>query len=628
MGNNWSKLLSMLCLCLYFSVSAQDTTKVVKINTRYTTEQMINRNMQPVLIDTGSNGIEIFNNMYRNNIVFQDLGNFGTPARPLLFRLERPVGFRLSDNPFEGYWIKPEDTRFYNTKTPYTDLFYAQGSNEMLVLRAKHAQNVLPRWNLGADFQRITSIGFLARQYTSIYNYQFFSRYVSKNRRYDMLAHVTWNRGLVEESGGVQRDSAFEALSGPNKKVLPALLNSQTRFKSRAAYLKQYWHLGRSEKTGADGDTVYNLRSNAQISYSIKAEEISYIFENNGDTNSLLLPHQYYDVTENTFDSLYNGKIENRLGFDLYNDLESQATDSTRRYLGAAVSHTYNNVSQISYVRNYQNVLAELWLERTSMKRVAFAFRGYGAFNVSGLNAGDYKLRGYYSYRFKPFEVAAEAMDQLYRPDQVFMLFKSNQFIWTHAFAQTHATQLGFYASTRAFRNNFRFAAKSYLVQNWVYANTAGEPQQEKGSISITTLELGKTFQLWKFFFEHELIYQQSSSDVIRLPEFSGRIRYYFQSRFKRMKFQVGVDAWYNTAYYANNYNPATRLFFLQNERRIGNYPVFDPFAMGEIKRAAFFFKYEHVNQDWFASNGFYSTPHYPLSLASFRMGLRWRFYD
>ena len=83
----------------------------------------------------------------------------------------------------------------------------------------------------------------------------------------------------------------------------------------------------------------------------------------------------------------------------------------------------------------------------------------------------------------------------------------------------------------------------------------------------------------------------------------------------------------YNSAYYGNSYNPATRFFTLQNATRIGNYPVIDPFFNGEIKRVAFFVKYEHVNQDWF-NNGFYYTPHYPISLRSLRFGIRWRFYD
>jgi hypothetical protein len=187
---------------------------------------------------------------------------------------------------------------------------------------------------------------------------------------------------------------------------------------------------------------------------------------------------------------------------------------------------------------------------------------------------------------------------------------------------------LGVRLSIRKFRHNFHVSANVYLLNNWIYINTIAEPQQTSTAITVTTIQLNKTFQAWKFYFEHQIIYQNSNNDVIRMPELSGKIRYYFQSRFKKMKFQIGFDVFYNSAYYANNYSPATRMFFLQNDRKIGNYPLIDPFVSGEIKRATIFAKYEHVNQDWFNLNGFYYTPHYPISLASFRFGIRWRFYD
>lgn len=630
-----SKIACVLLVCVCFSALSQtsnDTIKVAKkVSTRFLTEGDINRNIALRQLDTNSNGIEIFHNLYKNYTVFQDLGNIGTPSRALLFNPERNVGFKLCDNPFEGYWMKPENTKFYNTKTPYTDLFYAQGSNELIYLLARHSQNILPRWNVGADLQRITSIGFLAKQYTSIYNYQFFTRYVSKNLKYELIAHTTWNRGVVEESGGVASDSAFEALTGANKKVTPNFNSSQTRFKARTAYVKQYWHLGKSEEIISDVDTIYKLKSNKQISYSIKAEEVSYIFENlNGDTSSSLIPNQYYDISypAKTLDSMYQSKLENKLAFDLFSTTDRQQKDSVRDYLGVSIMHTYNSVSQISYVRNYQNVIGDFTFERIRLKNYTWSTQMYYALNVVGFNAGDHKAKITLSYRFPLFDFGIDALQQLYKADNAYQLFKSNQFIWNNNFNRINVNQLGVRLSTRKFRNNFHVSANVYLLNNWIYVNTIAEPQQTSTAITVTTIQLNKTFQAWKFYFEHQIIYQNSSNDVIRIPELSGKIRYYFQSRFKKMKFQIGIDAFYNSAYYANNYSPATRMFFLQNDKKIGNYPLIDPFVSGEIKRATIFAKYEHVNQDWFNLNGFYYTPHYPISLASFRFGIRWRFYD
>jgi len=646
--SNW--VCFLLACFLFFSTAAQNSrirqdgsqpkdtaAKFVpakKIATKFVTEKDIDRSIALHFIDTNPNGVEIFHNLYKNFTVFQDLGNIGTPSRPLIFNPDRNIGFRLCENPFEGYWMKPEETKYYNTKTPYTDLFYTQGSNEMLYLLAKHSQNITPRWNIGADLQRITSIGFFARQYTSIYNYQFFTSYITQNRKYEVIANATWNRGVVEESGGIKSDSVFESLTGANKTVTPKFpgylgIGSQTRFKGRTAFVKQYLHFGKLTENIEKEDTIYSMNSHSQLSLSTKFEEVSYIFENlRGDTNSLLLPNQFYDTTANTFDSTYYGKIENRIAFDHFNSLKEQLSDSLRSFSSFGLTHTVIVASQNAYVRNYQNIIVDYTGEMIDIKNYSLSPKVYGAYNLSGYNAGDYKFQTSSRYRLPKFDIGLEYANQLFKPDFLLQMFKSNQFIWENNYTPTNVQQWGFHLSSRKFRNNFHLTLNAFSLNNWIYINTLCIPVQTTDHIMVYTAELKKTFQVWKLFFDHTIIYQSSNNDVIRVPELSGRIRYYFQSKFKTMKFQLGFDVFYNTAYKANNYNPATRMFFMQNDRLVGNYPVIDPFVSAVIKRATIFAKYEHANQDLFGNNGYYYTQNYPISLASFRFGLRWRFYD
>jgi hypothetical protein len=182
--------------------------------------------------------------------------------------------------------------------------------------------------------------------------------------------------------------------------------------------------------------------------------------------------------------------------------------------------------------------------------------------------------------------------------------------------------------STRKWRHNATLTLNTFTLNNWVYAGTDALPAQDKGTFSVQTVTLSKTFQAWRFFFEHELMCQKSFSNTVHLPDFGGMARYYFASSvFKRLQFQLGFAVFYNTAYYGNAYNPASRLFYLQNTTRIGNYPVIDPYFSGVVKTVTFFVKYEHVNQDWIKS-GYYYTPHYPITLRTLRLGIRWRFYN
>jgi hypothetical protein len=611
---------------------AQDSTARPRPLTRFTSEADISRNMAFKLVDTATRRIEVFHNLYRQYTLFQDLGNIGTPAQSLFFRVERPTGFVASYNPFEGYFIKSDAARYYNTRTPYTDLFVALGSNELIYLTAKHYQNILPRWNVGVDFQRITSQGFLLRQYTSMYNYQFSTMYSSRNQRYALLANATWNRGIVEESGGIESDSAFNSLTGAAKRVFPNLNFSQTRYKGRDGLLKQYFRLGAAHTIVNAQDTIYDLPHGAQISLTTKVSDMAYIFENGTplgfDTYAPLLPNRYYATGDTTTDSMYYGRFENRLGIDLYSSRDVISRDSLRRYLGVGIAHSFHVVSQNPYLRNFQNVTADISWEHFYIKKQRLSFDANASYVLQGYNAGDFSIRANSFYRFSSVLVLVNGMYQAFRPDFNYQLFKSNQFIWNNHFGKVDVLRGRLMLATQRLRNNFTIRVNQYLLNEWVYVDRDGTPAQLAGRFPVTTIEALKTFQLWRFWFEHHLIYQHSGSDVVRLPQLGGDIRYYYRSQFKAMRFEMGVNVFWYSSFEANNYNPATRLFFLQDGRKIGNYPLIEPFFTGEVKRLMFFLKYEHANQDWFNPSAAYATPGYPLSLSSFRYGARWRFYD
>jgi hypothetical protein len=618
----------LILLCAAFAASAQDTTRVVKVSTRFFTERDLNRNTSWQQIDTQTNRLEIFQHTFRNYIVFQDLGNFGTPARPLLFDVNRNTGFQYALNPMAVYFFDPEQAEYINTRTPYTDLFYAQGPEEMRFIRAKHSQNITPRWNVGLDYQRITSQGFLVSQYTSMFNVQGHTSFQSRNKRYHLVANTTWNRALMQENGGVTSDSVFAELPLNSKQMPMKLANAQSRIHNRSIRVKQYWNMGSAKYQYRDDDTLYDYRSSSHIAYTIHAEDTRLMFTNKGRSDSTLIPHQYFDTGSETYDSAYFGKIENRIEFNLFTDRDRQLEDSVRRFLGGGITHQQIAVAQVQFIRNYHNVIADLTFENMAAKNNTLSVSAYGALTVSGFNSGDMKATGSVRYRLPYFDLSANGLIQLYRPDFTSLYFRSNQFIWNNSFDRTAVTQVGGTLTTRTWRHNAQVKVNQFAIKDQVYFGTDATPKQMGGTIYVTTATLSKTIQAWKFFFEHELIWQNSSSDVIRLPEFGGMARYYFASRlFKVMKFQLGFSVYYNTAYYSNAYNPASRQFYLQNEVRTGNYPLIDPFVTGEIKRASFFVKMEHVNQGWI-NQGYYYTPHYPISLQSLRLGIRWRFYD
>ena len=97
------------------------------------------------------------------------------------------------------------------------------------------------------------------------------------------------------------------------------------------------------------------------------------------------------------------------------------------------------------------------------------------------------------------------------------------------------------------------------------------------------------------------------------------------------MKIQLGTEVYYNSKFYADSYEPSTTGFYLQNELKIGNYPVINLFANAKLKRTSAFVQLMHINSLFssFVDFGdFFSAPYYPLEQMAFRFGFYWTFYD
>jgi hypothetical protein len=604
-----------------FSVSAQNTTRRSPV--RYVNEYETDRNQQYKYVDSSMNETEIFHAMYQKQVIFQDLGNIGSPGRNAFFSVNREVGFNATFNPFENYFINRNGTRYYNTTKPFTELFYAQGKQELLFLKAKHSQNILPRWNVGLDFQRIVSEGFFLHQKTGMYNIQLNTRLLSKNKRYELLGYAMWNRGSVQENGGIASDSAFEALSGSNKSVTVNMATTENRYRQRSLFIKQYYKFGSPVNLVKGEDSLYDFNSRAHIAYTLRTDESRFIFVNNGDSMSELLPMQYFDTVPGvTRDSLYTGLIENKLSIQLFG-----GSAVHNRFLSVGIMHQGATVAQPSYLRNFQNVIADAQFEWVNNNNGSLSIWADGAYTVSGYNKDNYKLNGLVRYRTRLFNLLGGITRQQFTPDYQLIKYYSNQFIWDNSFKQTQVFTGKATLNTRTFRNNFSLSVTQHVITNYAYLNNRLLAEQASGTANVLQVQLNKTFQLGKFFFKHQLYYQHSDAKYIPVPELGGMARYYFQTNLYTSVIQLGFDVFYNTAYHSMNWSPATRMFYVQDQVKTGNYPLADPFLCMQIKRAVVFFKFEHANQN-LINEGFYNTPHYPVSLRSFRFGIKWRMYD
>ncbi|MFK5855713.1 MAG: hypothetical protein QM503_06245, partial [Bacteroidota bacterium] len=69
------------------------------------------------------------------------------------------------------------------------------------------------------------------------------------------------------------------------------------------------------------------------------------------------------------------------------------------------------------------------------------------------------------------------------------------------------------------------------------------------------------------------------------------------------------------------------RLFYIQNDKKIGNYPYADFYVTLMVKRARLFVRMAHFN-GYFGDYRYYLAPNYPAQDARVYFGASWRFHD
>ena len=95
----------------------------------------------------------------------------------------------------------------------------------------------------------------------------------------------------------------------------------------------------------------------------------------------------------------------------------------------------------------------------------------------------------------------------------------------------------------------------------------------------------------------------------------------------KVLSFQLGLDTRYETSYYADQYAPATGMFYRQNVDKIGDYAWIDAFINLKIKRTAFYIKYTNLATQS-VKGGYFTSPGYPAPVSTLLFGLTWSFYN
>lgn len=558
--------------------------------------------------DTLLDNFHKYDPVAKGNWKNQDLGNIGSATKSIFYQIPELIGTRSGFHGYDLYFKDPQYARYFDTKSPFTEMsaFFGGGSRNMLDL--VFARNVNPRWNVGFEMHTIRArktLNPVARDdnMATQNSYSFQTNYRSENEKYWVLATFSRMRHVVDEIGGIippEVDSTSLYFTYENAKVW---LNN-----SRARDLRQDYHIYHE----------YKLKDGLQLYHVFDRKKQNLVFDADLTTSdALYFPDTRFNQKDTTQNINNFGEWRNEMGFKgtfggfYYNAFARFRTGQMRSPFltkDAKFNEVYIGGELIGDISDNWAVSAD----------------------------GEYLLPGAFRLRgvFKSPWLEVEYTKALYKPTSMQENYAGNHFQWSNDFSNTGVDQI-----KGTLLGDFKnFQIKPVLtinrINNYIYFNQDREVTQANGGAFMLMPSLLANFKIGKKFrWDNELIYTKitgESKDAFRIPSFYANSKFYVDSPFfdNNVVVQMGLDVRYHSSYFGDAYFAGFQQFHLQNEFEIYAYPVFDFFLNFRINRTRVLLKYNHFNSGFMRQEGYFVTPDYTGYKSFLDLGITWYLFD
>jgi hypothetical protein len=582
-------------------------------------------------LDTLQDYFHIYHPVFKKVLTTSYVGNYGTPyLNNDFFGRESNMNFFFLKSR-EAYLLMPATVDYFNTTTPYTRLDFTQSENKARKSEARlnviHSQNVTPYLNFTFKWNQAKSVGQ--------YNYQetknnYVTLYSSYNKdEWSIHSGFIANSIKNMENGGLEDESSI--FSPDDTEYLNVnLSNSRSHFSSTYFFTTAEYRVGKYEEIN---DSTEYFRPIGGLIYSVEYERHKQEFIEEEQFDSIFFDNTYYS-DDYTKDSIRFNKLVNTIQLKQYENSKKKVTFGKRAFLGYEFIHG-STPGFTEAIENRQNIRYSNLFVGGGIFRQTGTFWTWnfdGKLYLFGRNAGQTELNGIIS---KPINLwgdslAAFVVDGSIKnlvADPMQEKFYSNHIKWDNDFKMEQRMQVG--GKFVSVKRKLDMGGRYEIINNFIYNDTLGIPTQTTNELVVFSLYFDKDFNYRNFHFRTRLLWQKPSSEkYIHLPVFSTFVSTYYKFVISKVMFaQVGVDTRYNTKYYADAYAPSTGLFYLQNEKKYGNFPYIDVYASFRLKRTRVFFKMMNIGSE-FVNGEYITTPTYPMNKATFRFGVTWAFYD
>ncbi len=579
---------------------------------------------------------------------YQYLGNNGAAAYSLIYQPYAKPGWDAGHHAFDVYRFKLEESKFYKTGKPFTQLSYQLASGKEQMIKVLHTQSPRPNINFGFDYRLISAPGFFITQNTNHKNYRLFGTYQGKRKRYSASLILVGNTLKASQNGGIQADTL---LQDPNRKqrfTVPVNLGRDNPYqpnpfqskiitgninKDLTIFVRQTYDIGKKDSIAVnDSTTEYLFYPKLRAQHSFTYSTYDYLYKDDKADSAGYF--NWYDTIPKTgVDSFFVREKWSVMSND-FTLLSFPDTKNSGQFISAGVK--FENIK--GELKNGTKIFYNFIIHgeyRNKTRNKLWDVQASGQFYVNGLNAGDYSA----------FATIARHLNNTFGDIRLFFknVNRTPSFIFDNASGfnwknQPSLTKKENIISFGAEANNkfINLGFKNHIITNLAYFSGYYQTAQSSKVINLLQLSASKKLKLTKRWnlYADITVQQTDGSAPIKVPLVFSRGRFAYEGTFfKNLNLSTGVEVRYFTPYEAYNYSPLVGQFMPQDTFTLKNLPDVSAFLHFRIKSFTAFIRAENLNTVSF-SNGFafsnnnYAAPHYPTQGLMLRFGIQWGFVN
>jgi hypothetical protein len=528
-------------------------------------------------------------------------------------------------------YLGVNDINYYSVATPVTELYFKTVMEQGQSVDAFITVNTSERFNMSVAFKGLRSLGKYINQLSSTGNFRFTSSYNTLNKRYYLNFHFTGQDFLNGENGGISSIEDFESGDGAfaNRPRLDVYLKDAKSFMKGKRYF--FDHNFRINSKNEDN----NLYLTHQFNYETRFFEYNQKTVPSTVNNAIIYRFGDSYVASDINDQTRYNRMHNKVGAIYENSLlgKFQFFVEDFRY-----NYYYDKVLILdsgtipSFLNDKINTVGGQYDYRKNKWNGTFSYSN--SISNQPMSNFDAKL----NYKLNPkneFVFQYQMLNKI--PDHIYNLYQSSfvAYNWQNDFNNEKINNIEATAKTQWLDASLQLSS---IKDHLYFSNDATDSQQQiispkqyDKAINYLSVKVSREFKWWKLALDNTLLYQQvdQENDVLNVPQIVTRNSLYFTNYFfkKAMYLQTGFIFNYFTKYYINDYNPVTTEAFVQNQRKVGDFPMLDFFINARIRQTRIFLKAEHFNSKM-TGNNFYTAPNYPYRDFMIRFGLVWNFFQ